>query len=107
MWQARSELHAKGLTREEAADRIGVQPNQVTNLLRDGKLLALDGPDGLRLPAWRWTVMSNASSPRRTTTGRDRGPAGGTGEEPAGPAERATGRPLLAHLAPFATHPGR
>lgn len=53
-WQARAELYATGLTRDEAADRIGVQPNQVTNLLGDGKLLALDGPDGLRLPAWQF-----------------------------------------------------
>ena len=54
VWQAREALYAAGLTRDEAAARIGVQANQVTNLLHDGKLLALDGPDGLRLPAWQF-----------------------------------------------------
>lgn len=54
VWQARAALYEAGLTRDEAAERIGVKPNQVTNLLHDGKLLALDGPEGLRLPAWQF-----------------------------------------------------
>lgn len=54
VWQARAALYETGLTRDEAADRLGVKPNQVTNLLHDGKLVALDGPDGLRLPAWQF-----------------------------------------------------
>ena len=51
---AREQLYASGLDLEQAAQRIGVQPNQVNDLLRDGDLLALDGPNGLRLPAWQF-----------------------------------------------------
>jgi len=54
VWAARARLYEDGLTREQAARRAGVQPNQITNLLRDGDLLALDGPAGLRLPAWQF-----------------------------------------------------
>jgi hypothetical protein len=54
VWQARAALYETGLSRDEAAARVGVQPNQVTNLLSAGRLLALDGPDGLRLPAWQF-----------------------------------------------------
>lgn len=54
VWAARAQLYENGLTREQAARRAGVQPNQITNLLRDGDLLALDGPNGLRLPAWQF-----------------------------------------------------
>lgn len=54
LWAARERLYATGLSREQAARRIGVQPSQVTCLLRDGELFALDGADGLRLPAWQF-----------------------------------------------------
>lgn len=54
VWKARTDLYETGLTREQAAQRAGVKPNQITNLLRDRELLAIDGPDGLRLPAWQF-----------------------------------------------------
>jgi len=54
VWAARERLYTTGLSREQAAQRVGVKPNQITNLLRDGDLFALDGPDGLRLPAWQF-----------------------------------------------------
>jgi hypothetical protein len=54
VWKAREALYETGLTREQAARRIGVKPNQITNLLRDGKLLSIDGSDGLRLPVWQF-----------------------------------------------------
>ncbi len=54
VWAAREDLYATGLSREQAAQRVGVKPNQITNLLRDEDLLALDGRDGLRLPAWQF-----------------------------------------------------
>jgi hypothetical protein len=54
VWRARQELYDGGLSREEAAVRLGVQPNQVTNLLREGRLFALEGAEGIRLPAWQF-----------------------------------------------------
>ncbi|MEX1164047.1 MAG: hypothetical protein WEB03_10745 [Nitriliruptor sp.] len=54
VWAAREQLYTTGLSREQAARRAGVKPNQITNLLRDSDLLALDGPEGLRLPAWQF-----------------------------------------------------
>jgi hypothetical protein len=54
LWRAREDLYLTGLSRGEAAERLGVKPNQVTNLLADTKLLALDGAEGLRLPAWQF-----------------------------------------------------
>lgn len=54
VWAAREQLYATGLSREQAAQRAGVKPNQITNLLRDRDLLALDGAEGLRLPAWQF-----------------------------------------------------
>jgi hypothetical protein len=54
LWRAREDLYATGLSRDEAAERLGVKPNQITNLLADTKLLALDGAEGLRLPAWQF-----------------------------------------------------
>lgn len=53
-WAARERLYATALSREQAGQRVGVKPNQITNLLDEGDLLALDGPDGLRLPAWQF-----------------------------------------------------
>jgi hypothetical protein len=54
LWRAREDLYAAGLSRDEAAERLGVKPNQITNLLADTKLLALEGAEGLRLPAWQF-----------------------------------------------------
>ncbi len=54
VWAAREQLYTTGLSREQAAARAGVKPNQITNLLRDRDLLALDGPEGLRLPTWQF-----------------------------------------------------
>lgn len=54
VWDARQALYETGFTREQAAQRIGVKPNQITNLVRENKLLSFDGPDGLRLPAWQF-----------------------------------------------------
>jgi hypothetical protein len=54
VWAVRARLYESGLSREQAAKRVGVTPNQVTNLLRDGELLSLDGAEGLRLPAWQF-----------------------------------------------------
>lgn len=53
-WRARADLYATSLSRGQAAERLGVGTNQVTNLVSEGKLLALDGPDGLRLPEWQF-----------------------------------------------------
>ena len=50
----RQHLYASALSREQAAQRAGVKPDHVTRLLRDGSLVALDGPDGPRLPAWQF-----------------------------------------------------
>jgi len=49
----REHLYATALTPEQAAQLVGVTPDQVTRLLRDGSLLALDGPD-VRLPNWQF-----------------------------------------------------
>lgn len=54
LWRAREDLYAAGLSRDEAAERLGVKPNQITNLLADTKLLGLEGAQGLRLPAWQF-----------------------------------------------------
>lgn len=54
LWRAREDLYAAGLSRDEAAERLGVKPNQITNLLAETKLLGLEGKDGLRLPAWQF-----------------------------------------------------
>lgn len=51
---ARDHLYTTGLSRQQAAERASVRPNQITNLLRDRALVALDGRDGLRLPAWQF-----------------------------------------------------
>ena len=54
LWAAREQLYTTGLSRQQAAERVSVRPNQIDDLLRDGDLLALDGPDGLRLPRWQF-----------------------------------------------------
>lgn len=54
LWRTREDLYVTGLSRDEAAERLGVKPNQVTNLLADTKLLDLEGAEGLRLPAWQF-----------------------------------------------------
>lgn len=54
LWDFRTRLYATGLTYAEAARRLGVSSNQITNLVRAGDLYALDGPEGLKLPAWQF-----------------------------------------------------
>ena len=53
-WAAREQLYTTGLSRQQAAERVGVKPDQITSLLRDRDLVALDGPHGLRLPSWQF-----------------------------------------------------
>lgn len=53
VWAARRRVYDGALSRREAADRLGVSPNQVTNLLRDGELVAIDGSDGIRVLEWQ------------------------------------------------------
>lgn len=45
----------KSLTRN-----VGVGGNQITNLLRDRRLVALEGPDGQRLPAWQFDLGASS-----------------------------------------------
>lgn len=54
VWRFREQLYDRALPYREAARRLGVSTNQITNLLRAGDLLALDGPDGPRLPSWQF-----------------------------------------------------
>lgn len=59
-WAARRALYDTALSYPQAADRLGVSTNQVSNLVSAGELLAVDGPHGKRLPAWQL----NADTPR-------------------------------------------
>lgn len=54
VWAARRQLYADGLSYKQAADALGVSDRQISNLVSSGDLLALDGPDGKRLPAWQF-----------------------------------------------------
>lgn len=54
VWAARRELYAASISRQDAADQMGVSTNQVTNLIASGDLLQLAGQDGMRLPAWQF-----------------------------------------------------
>lgn len=51
---ARRGLYDAALTRKQVMARLGVGSNQVSNLLRRRKLVALDGPDGQRFPVWQF-----------------------------------------------------
>lgn len=51
LWGRRAELAATALTREAAAERLGVIPNQVTNLVASGRLVSLDHAGERLLPA--------------------------------------------------------
>jgi hypothetical protein len=51
----RAALYKAGLTREQAAERLPVpETNAIDDLVRKGELVAFDGEDGLRLPAWQF-----------------------------------------------------
>jgi hypothetical protein len=54
LWRFREQLYDSALPYREAARRLGVSTNQITNLVRAGDLLALDGRDGPRLPSWQF-----------------------------------------------------
>jgi hypothetical protein len=54
VWRFREQLYDSALPYREAARRLGVSTNQITNLVRAGDLLALDGLGGLRLPSWQF-----------------------------------------------------
>lgn len=54
LWEARNDVYSSGLDRAAVAQMLGVGTNQITNLVSSGDLLALDGPDGLRLPKWQF-----------------------------------------------------
>lgn len=54
VWAVRRELYEASVSRQEAADRMGVSTNQVTNLISSGDLLQLAGEDGVRLPSWQF-----------------------------------------------------
>jgi hypothetical protein len=54
VWVARERLYADALTREQAAARADVGRNEITNLATKGDLLAIDEPDGTRLPRWQF-----------------------------------------------------
>jgi hypothetical protein len=54
LWRARRELYGEAPSYRQAADLLGVSTNQITNLVSAGDLLALDGADGAKLPAWQF-----------------------------------------------------
>lgn len=56
LWRHRRRLYADALPYEAAADLLGVSPNQISNLVSSGHLIAFDGEDGRRLPAWQFHV---------------------------------------------------
>jgi hypothetical protein len=51
---ASTKLYSNSLSLEQAAQQAGMTSQQIAILLRDGDLLAMDGPDGLRVPAWQF-----------------------------------------------------
>lgn len=68
LWDYRRRLAAESLTREQAAERLAVTPNQITNLVRDRHLAAFDHGGQTLLPAWQF----NADSRRGRLEGIDR-----------------------------------
>jgi hypothetical protein len=52
---AHEHLYSQSLPLTAAADRLGVDLEHVSALLGSGELLAIDGPDGARIPAWQLT----------------------------------------------------
>lgn len=53
-WAARQRLYDHALDYPQAAARLGLSRNQITNLVSAGELLTVAGPDGKRLPAWQF-----------------------------------------------------
>lgn len=51
--QARANVIAASLTREQAAEALGVGQRHISTLVRDGDLVALEEAGQLRLPSWQ------------------------------------------------------
>lgn len=62
LWERRGRLAETALTRAQAAARLGVSPNQITNLISGGHLVAFDHAGARLLPAWQF--HADASSGR-------------------------------------------
>lgn len=54
LWRHRRRLYGDALPYEQAAELLQVSTNQISNLVTAGDLVALDGEDGRRLPAWQF-----------------------------------------------------
>lgn len=52
--QARNKLLATSLTRQQAADRLGVGPQHISRLVDDRELVALEHGGQLKLPDWQF-----------------------------------------------------
>lgn len=52
--EARAAVYAAAVPREEVFELLGVTTQQISNLLAADKLVALDGPEGQRFPAWQF-----------------------------------------------------
>ncbi|MBA2316379.1 MAG: DNA-binding protein [Euzebyales bacterium] len=60
LWERRGLLAETALTRAKAAERLGVSPNQITNLISDGHLVAFDHAGARLLPAWQFHADSSS-----------------------------------------------
>lgn len=54
--EARQAVYDASVPRGEVAHLLDVSPNQVSNLLASDRLVAIDGPDGQRFPAWQFDL---------------------------------------------------
>lgn len=54
--EVRDRVYTAAVSRREAANLLDVSTNQITNLVSADDLIALDGPDGQRLPAWQFNL---------------------------------------------------
>lgn len=54
--EARAAVYATALARDAVAELLGVSSQQISNLLADRKLLAVDGPEGQHFPDWQFDV---------------------------------------------------
>lgn len=54
--EARQDLYATAVPRDDVAGMLGVGTNQVSNLLATTRLVAIDGPEGQRFPAWQFDL---------------------------------------------------
>lgn len=53
---ARAEVYDASWSREQVIDRLQVHTNSISNWLRDRRVIAIDGPDGTRFPAWQFDL---------------------------------------------------